>query len=356
MDLNNLILIFIVISFGYFFYIFFIPNLKKSYPKLLIDDQLNKPQAFHDTPISISGGISLFLSFLIIFFYFLFFKNISFLQYLSFCTLIFLIGFADDLKIKINANARLMLMIIFLTILVVQNNFYIESTGIEFLNNWLSNSKFFSIIFVCLCFLFIVNGANLVDGYNGLLGFHSLIILTNLLLVNYLNENSNLAYFLLFQIIALIVFLNFNFPKAKVFLGDGGSYFLGTLVSVSVIETSIANPTISPFYFCILLFYLFFEVFFSFFRKLIKEKKSPLQPDKKHLHMLLYKIMFQKNGSKLKSNYYVSLIINLIYLILTFPAIFMMKDGMFCKYYSLIFFVIYIFSYKIASGKVKQNK
>ena len=100
---------------------------------------------------------------------------------------------------------------------------------------------------------------------------------------------------------------------------------------------------ISPFYFCILLFYLFFEVFFSFFRKLIKEKASPLNPDGKHLHMLLYKILLKKNNDKLKSNYYVSIIINLIYLILTIPAIFMMKNGLFCKYYSLVFFVTYVF-------------
>jgi UDP-N-acetylmuramyl pentapeptide phosphotransferase/UDP-N-acetylglucosamine-1-phosphate transferase len=33
------------------------------------------------------------------------------------------------------------------------------------------------LIFISLCFLFVINGANLIDGYNGLLGFHSLIII-----------------------------------------------------------------------------------------------------------------------------------------------------------------------------------
>ena len=83
------------------------------------------------------------------------------------------------------------------------------------------------------------------------------------------------------------------------------------------------------------------------------EKKSPLFPDKKHLHMLLYKILLKKNNDKLKSNYYVSIIINLVYLILIIPAIFMMDNGMFCKYYSVLLFVVYFFSYKIAYEKVK---
>ena len=153
----------------------------------------------------------------------------------------------------------------------------------------------------------------------------------------------------------LIIFLKYNFPKAKVFLGDGGSYLLGAFIAISTIKTSILNPTISPFYFCILLFYLFFEVFFSFFRKLIKEKISPIHPDRKHLHMLLYKILLKKNNDNSKSNYSVSIIINLTYLILIMPAIFMMNNSLFCKYYSLVFFITYIFSYKIASKKVNKK-
>ena len=254
---------------------------------------------------------------------------------------------------NIKPTARLILMIIFLILMITYNNFYIEKTGIEFLNQWLSNYKIFSLIFISLCFLFVINGANLIDGYNGLLGFHSLIILLNLFFINYLNVVNDLANFLFFSILILIIFLKYNFPKAKVFLGDGGSYFLGAFIAISVIKTSILNPSISPFYFCILLFYLFFEVFFSFIRKLIVEKKSPIYPDQKHLHMLLYKLLIRKNNNKLKSNYYVTIIINIIYLILITPAIFMMDNGMFCKYYSIAFFVIYIFSYKIANAKIK---
>ena len=128
---------------------------------------------------------------------------------------------------------------------------------------------------------------------------------------------------------------------------------MGTFIAISVIKTSIVNPLISPFYFCILLFYLFFEVFFSFIRKITVKNSSPLFPDKEHLHMLLYKLFLKKNNNKLKSNYYVSIVINLIYLILIIPAIFMMNNGVFCKYYSVIFFLVYLFSYKIAYEKAE---
>ena len=160
-------------GFGLLFYGYCLLILNKYKPKLLIDDQFNKPQAFHNYPVPIAGGVGIFFSFLIVYFYFLLFRNSIFLEYLSFSILFFFLGIVDDIKINISAKVRLALMIMFLILLVKYNNFYIELTGIEIINNWLKASKIFSLIFVGLCFLFVINGANLIDGYNGLLGFHS---------------------------------------------------------------------------------------------------------------------------------------------------------------------------------------
>ena len=97
-----------------------------------------------------------------------------------------------------------------------------------------------------------------------------------------------MQYLVIGQIIILLSFLLFNFPKAKIFLGDSGAYLFGSLAALNAIITNNLNPNYSSFFFCILLFYLFFEVFFSFFRKII-QKKSPIHPDNKHLHMLTFK-------------------------------------------------------------------
>jgi len=352
MDLNNLILFFIIISFGIFFYKYFILFLKKFDFEILIDREFKKPQAFHESPMSTAGGTGIFFSFLILWFYFFLVEEIVYFEFLSFCTFFFMLGLLDDLKLYLKPKFRLLSMIIFLIVLIISNRLYIENTGIEFLNRFLE-IDIFALFFVCLCFLFIINGSNLIDGYNGLLSIHTLIILTNLFFVNYIGKNYDLAFFILFGIVIVSLFLKYNFPKSKIFLGDSGSYFLGAFIAISTIKTSIANPIISPFYFCILLFYLFFEVFFSFIRKIIAEKRSPLFPDGKHLHMLIYKILLQKNNDKLKSNYYVSIILNSAYLILILPGIFMMSNGMFCKYYSIVLFSVYLLFYKKIYEKVK---
>ena len=90
--------------------------------------------------------------------------------------------------------------------MIIFNGFYIENTGIEFLDRLLE-IDIFALFFVCLCFLFIINGSNLIDGYNGLLSIHTLIILINLFFVNYFNENTDLALFIFFAIIIVAVFL-----------------------------------------------------------------------------------------------------------------------------------------------------
>ena len=351
MILNNLVFFFCLAAFCVLFNKYFIIVLKKYYPKLLIDNQFTKPQAFHELPTPVSGGVGIFFSFFFVYSYLYLFLDFTYLEHISFCLLFFLLGLSDDLKFYLRPKVRLGLMIFFLIFLVQYNNFYIENTGIGFLNYLIKNYDIFSLFFVCLCFLFIINGSNLIDGYNGLLGIHSLLILINLFLINYLNNNNELSILLFSGIIILIVFLTFNFPTAKLFLGDSGSYFLGAFIAVSVIKTSLSNLTISPFYFCVILYYLFLEVFFSFIRKSIIKGKHPLIPDSKHLHMLIYKIFLKKNNSKIKSNYMVSIIINISYLLLTIPAIIFMKNGMFCKYYSMFLIISYIFTYRIVLKK-----
>jgi len=351
MELNNIIFAIILLFFGYFFNKYFINFLNNKNYNFLIDNDYNKPQAFHEESAHRFGGVLIYQLLTIVFVFLFFSKNIFYFDYISFSTLFFLLGLSDDLKIRIAPKFRLLLMIVFLTILVAYNNFYIEKTGLEFLN-YLLKIDVFSLTFICLCFLFIVNGANLIDGFNGLLGIHALIIFLTLFFINFFNENRDLVYILFYISLTLLIFLKFNFPRAKIFLGDSGAYLIGILIAVSTIKTSILMPTISPFFFCIILFYLFFEVFFSFFRKIFVTRKSPLLPDNKHLHMALYKIILSKNKKKFNSNFRVSIFINLIYFLSILPSFFFMYDGLFCRNYFILLLVSYLIFYKILYKKI----
>jgi len=263
----------------------------------------------------------------------------------------FIVGFLDDLKIKISPSKRLVLMIIFLFALIYSIPIKILNIDIPFINILLNN-EIFSSLFVLLCFLFIINGANLIDGFNGLLSINLIIINSILSYINLNSGNIEFTIFIIGQIIILLSFLLFNFPKAKIFLGDSGAYLFGSLTALNAIITNNLNPNYSSFFFCIILFYLFFEVFFSFFRKII-QKKSPIHPDNKHLHMLTFKkisLIFGKD----KGNYINSIIINFIYLLLVLPAFLFAKDPMISRYWFfssiIIYLVIYLRLYRLTKN------
>ena len=258
---------------------------------VLLDNDFTKPQAFHNKAISRSGGIASIISlFLFLGIYYLLFLEVLY-EYIFICFSLFFLGYLDDLKAKLSPNIRLLLMIICLLVFINIFSLKINNIDLVFLNEWVEN-QIFSNIFVLLCFLFVINGANLIDGFNGLLSINLIIINCFLFFINLNNGHFEFSFLLAGQIIILISFLLFNFPKAKMFLGDSGSYLFGSLVALNIIVTNNLNPFIASFFFCILLFYLFIEVFFSFLRK-VYQRKSPVFPDNKHLHMLTYKFFFK---------------------------------------------------------------
>jgi UDP-GlcNAc:undecaprenyl-phosphate/decaprenyl-phosphate GlcNAc-1-phosphate transferase len=231
-----------------------------------LDNDLNKPQAFHKTPRPRIGGVIIyFLSLFCIFFFIQF--NSFLIGIISLGTLFFLIGFFEDIKIKISPTLRLILMIIFSYIIIYYLDIKILNTQFLFLNNFISSNKILSSLFVCLCLVFIINGCNLIDGFNGLLLIHFLIISTVLLFIDNSND-SFVKEYLIFLITINIILLFFNFPKAQIFLGDAGAYFLGINLSLIVIEISNQNNDIPPFFFAVLLFFFLFDLNYSSIIKL----------------------------------------------------------------------------------------
>jgi UDP-GlcNAc:undecaprenyl-phosphate GlcNAc-1-phosphate transferase len=345
---------FIIFSFIAFISIFLIAKYSNFFfSGSLLDNDFLKPQAFHEKPTARIGGFVILLLFILFVIFYFFISGVFLKDYFTVTLSLFFLGFLDDLKIKINPNIRLLIMLIILIACINIFSIQISRSGLEFLDYWLENS-IFQVCFVLLCFLFIINGANFVDGFNGLLAIHFLIINSIFLLINLTNQNDSTAVILFTQIIIVLCFLLFNFPKAKIFLGDSGSYILGTLIVLNTIRTYELNASISPFFFAGVLFYLFYEVFFSFIRKILI-KTSPLKPDGKHLHMLLYNWL--GNSKKIKKpNYLTALLINLTYLSLQVPLFYFKNNGLFSRYWFLLligfYTVVYLRLYSLSKKQI----
>ena len=308
----------------------------------LLDKDFLKPQAFHEIPVTRSGGIAVIISLSLFFYiYYLLYSEILY-NYIFISYSVFVIGFLDDLRISIKPLTRLIIMIFLLFTFIYILPIKILNLDIPFLIPLMSN-QIFSSIFVLLCFLFVINGANLIDGFNGLLTINLIIINILLAYINISNGNLEFSILIISQIIILFSFLLFNFPGAKIFLGDSGAYTMGALIGLNTIITNNLNPNISSFFFSTLLFYLFFEVFFSFLRKLL-QKKSPIYPDNKHLHMLCFYKIAGRYG-KIEGNYLNSIIINFVYTILIIPGFYFLYDPQLSRYWFFTLLLIYLLIY-----------
>jgi UDP-GlcNAc:undecaprenyl-phosphate GlcNAc-1-phosphate transferase len=84
----------------------------------------------------------------------------------------------------------------------------------------------------------IPNIVNLIDGFDGLAGGLGLFMSLTLGLVGFYSEHLGLAWFAFTMAGSLVGFLIFNFPPAKIYLGDGGAYLIGFTIAVLSVSSS----------------------------------------------------------------------------------------------------------------------
>ena len=99
-----------------------------------------------------------------------------------------------------------------------------------------------AIVIGYIVFIGIVNAYNFMDGVNGITGLYTLSILLPMIYVNNCVRTFTENDFLLFPLLASVVFLFFNFRKrAKCFAGDVGSvgiaFWIVTLLLLLIIKT-----------------------------------------------------------------------------------------------------------------------
>ena len=287
-----------IISLSYILFLFL--NKLKIFNHLKKD----KHQLFADENFVIPiGGYYIILSILILNFHFIKFEFL-------YIFLIFLIGVLSDLKKFNSPKYRLLTQAVLILFFVYQFEIQILSTRLDFLDTLLNN-YFFNIFFVSFCILIVINGTNFIDGLNGLvlLYFSSILLI---LIISDLNIYFFNNEFFLIQLIIIFFFILILNLLNKIYLGDSGSYVIGFVFGFQLIQIYLNNQYISPFFIILLLWYPCFENLFSILRK-NRFKKSPINPDTKHLHQLLFYFLNKKFNFKKKiiSNGLTSFVINI---------------------------------------------
>ena len=157
------------------------------------------------------------------------------------------LGFWDDLK-PLGARRKLLGQVLIATATCLLG------VRIEVVSNPLSDGAvqlgMWNVVVTILWLVAFTNLINLIDGLDGLAGGLSLMLIGLLAFVQI--ESGVTPYYCGALIGALLVFLRYNFPPARIFLGDGGAYFLGFLIAgitiVSSQKGTVAAALIAPLF------------------------------------------------------------------------------------------------------------
>ena len=266
-------------------YNFFIDNSNNSNHKKFILQSKSVP---------ISGGLFLFFGYVLSRTYIYNFSEIFYFGS------ILIVGYFSDIYKNFYPSLRLLLQAVICLLFLVYFNLHIIDVRVEY-PNILLESYIISYIFTVFCLVVLINGSNFIDGVNLIsIGYYlSILICLIFLSSNYeLLLNRELVIMFAALLTVLIFFNGFN----KVFLGDGGIYFLSFIIGTILIKFHTDNFIVSPYYIICLLWYPCFENLFSIVRKKIN-KATPQESDNMHLHHLIYSALkLQKKSKITRSN------------------------------------------------------
>ena len=212
------------------------------------------------------------------------------------------ISFIDDI-LDLSSKIRLVFHFISVTLLL----YFINAS--QLLPIWAIPILFIMIIGI-------LNAYNFMDGINGMTGLYSLVVLGSLLYVNQNIIKFTDKNFIVYPILACLVFLFFNFrKKAKCFMGDIGSmgisFWVLGLLGLLIIKTQELKY---------LLFLTVYgvEVVLTILERLIL-KENIFEAHRRHLYQLFSN---EKKVSHLvvSSSYaFLQLLINVIVILLDLP-------------------------------------
>lgn len=211
--------------------------------------------------------------------------------------LIYILGVIDDIK-HLSAKVK------FLGQTFVALIMYVNGIRIEFLTNFLGegNSQLGDVLCFIITMVWIVgitNTVNLIDGLDGLAAGTAAIASLCIAYTAYIHGTYLAAGAMLALAGATLGFLPYNFYPAKIFMGDGGSLYLGfMLATLSVLGTVKSATLVTMIIPVLVLGVPIFDTFFAIFRRFVN-KRPIMEADKGHLHHRLMKLGYGQRRATL---------------------------------------------------------
>ena len=261
-------------------------------------DYPNK-RRLNKVPMPTIGGLAVFISFLIG--YMIFGRGTTeMISILIASFIILLVGLIDDIK-PISAKYQLLGQIFAVLIIILYGQITIDD--ITILGAHLVFPTPLNYLITLIFMLGIINAIDLSDGMDGLSSGISIIYFLTIVIIATLigggklgNMDTTIA---ILMIGSLLGFLIYNFPPAKIYIGDSGSNLVGLMVATTALYGFKLTTFTSLLIPLAILATPIIDVIFSIIRRSLKKQNPFTNPDKEHLHHQLLKMKFSTKTSLL---------------------------------------------------------
>jgi len=242
-------------------------------------------QKFHTHPTPRVGGIAIFLG-VLIGYPFVAPESQALLGPLILAGIpAFIFGLLEDVTKRVSVRVRLLATMGCGVLGWAITGYSITNANLPGLD-WLLGFTAISVLFTAFAVGGVANAINIIDGFNGLAAGTVIIILTAFLVMTTALGDHDLAATCLVLAGAVAGFFLLNWPLGKIFLGDGGAYFVGfalAWLAVLILQRHTEVSAWAPMLVC---GYPVLEVLFSIVRR-HRRHLSPGDPDRLHLHSLV---------------------------------------------------------------------
>ena len=172
--------------------------------------------------------------------------------------------------------------------------------GVPYLSHPLGgtvSSGWLNIPLTVLWVLAVINAINLIDGLDGLAAGVVMIAAATLWWVGHFHADFYVMFLAALLIGATGGFLRWNFPPARVFMGDTGSHFLGlVLAAASLLENRKGTAAVTLLFPLVALAVPLLDSVLAFFRRLIRGRPV-FSADVGHVHHRLLRLGFSPTGA-----------------------------------------------------------
>jgi UDP-N-acetylmuramyl pentapeptide phosphotransferase/UDP-N-acetylglucosamine-1-phosphate transferase len=204
----------------------------------------------------------------------------------------FAFGLAEDLTKRVSVITRLLATMASGVLAWVLTGYALSSVNVFGLD-WLLQITAVSVVFTAFAVGGMANAVNIIDGLNGLASSMVLWALLGIAALAATLGDVLLAKTCLLLAACVVGFFVVNWPLGKLFLGDGGSYFLGFALSWACVLLVERHDEVSAFALLLLCIHPISEVMYSVYRRMLLQQ-NPGHADSLHFHSLVKRLVMRR--------------------------------------------------------------